>query len=231
MVTEEELKDMTPEQIAELQKRNCICCLISQGKVSSKIIYDDDKCVAVLEINPANPGHIILFPREHYIIMPQVPADLVGYLFTVAKHLSQACLRALKVEGANIFCSNGALAGQRVPHFMIEIIPRKEKDGLDVFNIKHNEIPESDLNETYKRLRKKVNEVFKLGEEVVEAEFEEKEEREIKEEGEGREVKKQEIKKEKIKGKKAKESRKKGKSKNGEEKEEVSLDDIAGLLK
>src|SRR3989338_7378965 len=226
MVTEEELKDMTPEQIAELQKRNCICCLISQGKVSSKIIYDDDKCVAVLEINPANPGHIILFPREHYIIMPQVPADLVGYLFTVAKHLSQACLRALKVEGVNIFCSNGALAGQRVHHFMIEIIPRKEKDGLDVFNIKHNEIPESDLNEIYNRLRKKVNEVFKLGEEVVEAEFEEKEEEEKKEKEEIEKEKVKKIKKEKIREKK-----KKGKSKSEEEKDEVSLDDIAGLLR
>src|SRR3989344_9077107 len=159
MVTEEELKDMTPEQITELQKRNCICCLISQGKVSSKTIYDDDKCVAVLEINPANPGHVLLFPREHYVIMPQLPEELIGHLFTVSKHISQACLKALKVEGINIFISNGAIAGQRVPHFMIEIIPRKEKDGLGVFNIKHNEISEIDLNEIYNRLRKKVNEV------------------------------------------------------------------------
>src|SRR3989338_1789968 len=174
MVTEEELKDMTPEQIAELQKRNCICCLISQGKVSSKVVYDDDKCVAVLEINPANPGHILIFPREHYIIMPQVPEEIIGYLFTVAKHLSQSSLKALKVEGVNIFCSNGALAGQRVPHFIIEIIPRKEKDGLDALNIRHNDISEEDLNEVYRRLKKKVNELFKIDEEIVEAEFKEK---------------------------------------------------------
>ena len=210
MVSEEELKDMTPEQIAELQKKNCICCLISQKKVSGKIIYDDDKCVAVLEINPANPGHVLLFPREHYIIMPQVPEELIGYLFTVAKHLSQACLKALKVEGVNIFTSNGAVAGQRVPHFMIEIIPRKEKDGLDIFNIKHSEISKSDMDEIYKRLKKKVNEIFKLADVEEEIEKEKKEE------------KKEENKEEKKK-KKAKKERKK--------KEEVGLDDIAELLK
>lgn len=207
MVSEEELKNMSPEQIAELQKRNCICCLISQGKVSAKIIYDDDKCVAVLEINPANPGHVLLFPREHYVIMPQVPEDIIGHLFTVAKHLSQACLKALKVEGVNIFCSNGALAGQRVPHFMIEIIPRKENDGLDVFSIKHNEMSKSDLDGVYNRLKKKINEVFKLKEEIVEAEFEEE-----KEEEKGKEVKKEKVKKKKNKA-------------------EVGLDDIADLLK
>lgn len=211
MPTEEELKDMTPEQIAELQKRNCICCLISQGRVSSRMIYDDEKCVAVLEINPANPGHILLFPKEHYIIMPQVPEELIGHLFTVVKHLSQACLKALKVEGVNIFCSNGALAGQRVPHFMIELIPRKEGDGLDVFNIRHNEISEKDLNEVYRRLKKKVNEIFKIEEEVVEAEFKE----EVEE--------KKETKKEKGK--------KQEKPKEKKSKPEVSLDEIAKLLK
>src|SRR3989344_3722486 len=124
MPTEDELKNMPPEQIAELQKQNCICCLISGKKVQAKVVYEDAQCVAVLEINPANPGHMLLFPREHYLIMPQVPEDVLRHLFQVSKHLSQAALRALQVERTNITVANGAAAGQRVPHFMVEIIPR-----------------------------------------------------------------------------------------------------------
>jgi len=69
--------DMSPEQIAELQKQNCIFCHIVSGKVSSKKIYEDEKCVALLDINPANPGHILLIPKEHYTLMALMPDDII----------------------------------------------------------------------------------------------------------------------------------------------------------
>lgn len=59
-LTEEDLRNMTPEQIKELQRKNCIFCHIIVGRVQSKKIYEDDKTVAILDINPANPGHILL---------------------------------------------------------------------------------------------------------------------------------------------------------------------------
>lgn len=177
MPTEEELRDMTPEQIAELQRRNCICCLISEKKVQAKVIYDDAQCVAVLEINPANPGHMLLFPREHYLIMPQVPEETLRHLFQVSKHLSQAALRSLQVEGTNILVANGAAAGQRVPHFMIEIIPRKDQDHLAMFALPKQEAKPAELEEARRRLRKRVNELFGVPE-AVEAEIvEEKQEK------------------------------------------------------
>ena len=125
---EEKIKNMSPEELREFQKQQCIFCQIIAGKVPAKKIYEDEKSVAVLDINPAAKGHILILPKEHYAIMPQVPDHESGHLFLVVKALSQILLRALKVSGTSIFIANGLAAGQKAQHFMIHLIPRKEGD-------------------------------------------------------------------------------------------------------
>ena len=172
MVSEEELKDMSPEQVAEMQKKDCIFCHIVEGKVQSKKIFEDDYVVALLDINPANPGHVLLIPKEHYSIMPLVPENTLGHMFMVAKAISSACLKALKVQGTNIFVANGAIAGQKAPHFMIHVIPRKEKDGLDpIFNLQRKQVNPADQEQVWVRLKTKINEVFGIKEEIDQKEL------------------------------------------------------------
>lgn len=127
---EKKLKSMSPEQIRELQKQQCIFCQIVSGKIPNKKIYEDEFCLAVLDINPATRGHLLLLPKEHYTIMPQIPRKELEHLFSVAKLLSRLLLRALHVSGTNIFLANGAAAGQRTQHFLIHLLPRKEGDHL-----------------------------------------------------------------------------------------------------
>jgi len=167
-ITEEQLRNMTPEQIQELQKQNCIFCHIISGKVNSRKIYEDDKVCAILDINPGNPGHILLLPKEHYSIMPQIPEPDVGYIFMVAKALSNTCLRALKCHGTNIFVANGVAAGQKAPHFMIHIIPRKDGDGLTSFSIPEKKLSEIEFDALYEKLKKAVDELLGVkGKEVI----------------------------------------------------------------
>ena len=127
---EEKLKKMSPEELKEFQKQQCIFCQIIAGKVPSKKVYEDAQCIAVLDIAPASKGHLLIMPKEHYAIMPQIPDKEIGHLFLVSKYLSQVMLRVLKVSGTNVFVANGAIAGQRAQHFMLHLIPRKEGDKL-----------------------------------------------------------------------------------------------------
>ncbi len=60
---QEKIKNMSPEELKEFQKQQCIFCQIISGKVASKKIYEDEKCIAILDINPANPGHLLLMPK------------------------------------------------------------------------------------------------------------------------------------------------------------------------
>lgn len=129
-VLQEKLKNMSPEQLLQLQKQQCIFCQIIAGKIPAKKLYEDEQCIAILDINPAAKGHMLLLPKEHYAIMPQVPPATIGYLFIIAKKLSQVQLRALKSGGTSVFLANGLAAGQKAQHFMLHLIPRKEGDGI-----------------------------------------------------------------------------------------------------
>lgn len=127
---EEKLKNMSPEELREFQKQNCIFCTIISGKIPSRKVYEDESCLAVLDIRPAAKGHILILPKEHYAILPQVPEKEIAHLFSVAKHLSQVALQSLRSDGTTLFIANGPVAGQQAQHVMLHLIPRKEGDGL-----------------------------------------------------------------------------------------------------
>jgi len=237
---QEKIKGMSPEELKEFQKKQCIFCQIISGKVQSKKVYEDEHVVAVLDINPANPGHMLIMPKEHYSIMPQIPDEEIGHLFLTAKALSNASLRALEVQGSNILVANGVAAGQKAQHFMLHLIPRKEGDGVD-FEVPQKTIPEQELQETAKLLadglgtkteEPKIPAVALMpNKNVVEAEFEEKPT--VKNE-EIEPIKKKTIdqitskQKKEIKSKKIKEQKKSTQKK--EKSEGVNLDDIARIL-
>ena len=128
---QEKIKQMSPEELKEFQKKQCIFCQIISGKVQSRKVYEDEKVVALLDINPANPGHVLLLTKEHYSIMPQIPDDEVAYVFMAAKSLSNSMLRSIDAQGTNIIVANGIAAGQRAQHFMVHVIPRKDNDGIN----------------------------------------------------------------------------------------------------
>jgi len=128
---QEKIKQMTPEELKEFQKKQCVFCQIVAGKIQAKKVYEDDKVVAILDINPVNPGHVLLLTKEHYSIMPQLPDDEVAHVFMAAKAISNSMLRSIDAQGTNIIVANGIAAGQRAQHFMAHIIPRKQNDGVN----------------------------------------------------------------------------------------------------
>lgn len=128
-----EAGSMSQPELEELQRKNCVFCHMAAGKVPARKVYEDDECVAVLDINPANQGHVLLMPKEHYTVMFQVPEDVLGRIFIIAKGLSQAGLKAFQSRGTTIFAANGAAAGQRAPHFMLHVIPRTTADSVGIY--------------------------------------------------------------------------------------------------
>lgn len=127
---QEKLKKMSPEELRQFQKQQCVFCQIVAGKIPAKRIYEDEFSIVILDINPAVRGHMLVIPKEHYAIMPQIPDKEIGHLYLVGKYLSQILLKAMKVTGTNVYVANGLAAGQKSQHFMLHVIPRKEGDGI-----------------------------------------------------------------------------------------------------
>ena len=110
----------------------CEFCSIIKGQEEAETLYEDEKVMAVLHLKPAHPGQIIVFTKEHYPILEQVPDPAVVHTFKIANKLSTALFETLNIQGTNIIAQNGTAAGQIIPHFSVNIIPRSENDGLNL---------------------------------------------------------------------------------------------------
>jgi histidine triad (HIT) family protein len=233
---QEKLKKMSPEELKEYQKQNCIFCQIISGKVPAKKIYDDDKIIGVLDINPASKGHVLLMPKEHYHIMPMVPKDVLGHMFIVAKKISNAALKGLKAKGTDIFIANGASAGQRSQHFMIHVIPRYEYEEIKQLNIPEKKISDSDFEKVKEKLGVKNIGVQKKVEVIKETKPEKKElikkyDKPQQKKEPVVETKKSDVKKETKKPEKVRELSKEEKANDKIDKsKKLDLDEIARLL-
>ena len=130
---QEFLGKLSEEQIEYLkgqQQQTCPFCSIIFGDIAAKQIYVDNKVMAVLDINPANVGHFIVFPREHVKTSFDMNQEDFMYLMNVTNILAKKMASMIKATGFNIIISNGTSAGQRSEHFLIHAIPRFEKDGI-----------------------------------------------------------------------------------------------------
>ncbi len=149
------MAELSPEQqqALEEQKAQCPFCKIVKGEIPSKKVFEDDKILAVLDINPATKGHILVMPKEHYPIMPLIPEDIFEYFFTKVKELSATVREGAVCPSTTIFIANGAAAGQQSNHFMIHIIPRDENDGLSKLEPVAVDIDKEKEQETYNMLK------------------------------------------------------------------------------
>ena len=110
----------------------CVICDILEGKVPAKKIYEDEDIMAFLDVNGATKGHTFIAPKKHYPIFEQVPDHIVAQIFEVSNKVSTALFESLNVQGTNVFVANGVTAGQSVAHFLINVIPRTEGDGVNL---------------------------------------------------------------------------------------------------
>jgi histidine triad (HIT) family protein len=107
---------------------DCIFCKIIEGVVPAAKIYEDEKCLAFLDINPVTSGHVLLIPKEHFVLMEETPDELVAYLYVKAKELMPKIKKAMNADYVSL-----SVVGTDVPHFHIHIIPRRFDDGLAHF--------------------------------------------------------------------------------------------------
>lgn len=107
---------------------DCIFCDIASKISEAKIIFENEKYIAFLDINPVNYGHTLVIPKTHYDNFLTVPAKELEELTKLTQYLAGAVKRGLNANGFNIISNNGTSAGQSVFHFHYHIIPRYDND-------------------------------------------------------------------------------------------------------
>jgi len=154
-MTNEQLSQEEIQKRMQMMKDNCIFCKIIKGEIPAKTVFEDDKCIAILDINPATIGHLLLIPKEHYMMMPMVPDEVLGHMSVVSKYLNDLLKKTFKAKDSSIFIANGAAAGQQSQHFMMHIIPRYDNDNLN-FDLKGTSLPEEELKNLQEKIKAKL---------------------------------------------------------------------------
>ncbi|MBS3162355.1 HIT domain-containing protein [Candidatus Woesearchaeota archaeon] len=150
------ISKLSPEEREQLVgKQQCPFCLMVEGKIPTRKVFEDDKVLAVLDINPANEGHTILFPKNHFDSLQEIPESITQNLFSVANKISKALIEANLCDSTNIIINNGASAGQTSPHILINIIPRNEKDKVSI-GWDHQKISDSKMDSALDLIKKKI---------------------------------------------------------------------------
>ncbi len=111
---------------------SCPFCRIIAGEERAEILYESERSVAFLDINPINFGHALVVSREHFTDFNELPEDVLMDIMEALKIVSRAVIDSVRPAGFNIFNNNGVAAGQSVFHFHFHVAPRYAGDGLKI---------------------------------------------------------------------------------------------------
>ena len=108
----------------------CIFCKIIAGKIPADFVYHDDKLVAIRDINPQAPTHVLLMPRRHISSVAELEAndkELMGQLILTAHQI--AGNEGLADRGYRLAINYGREGGQFVPHIHFHLVGGRQLTG------------------------------------------------------------------------------------------------------
>src|SRR5918998_1010931 len=112
-------------------EKDCIFCKLLTGESEVSLVYRDDVCAAFMDIQPVNPGHLLVVPNRHAAYLAELKEEEGARIFRVA-HCLAAALRqsGVRCEGVNLFLADGEAAMQEVFHVHLHVFPRYHGDGF-----------------------------------------------------------------------------------------------------
>lgn len=107
----------------------CIFCSILKGEAPASIVYEDEDCVAFMDLFPMRPGHVLVIPRQHATYLTELEPGLRAHLLEVCHWVIKAQKASgLPCDGNNLFLNDGPAANQHVPHVHFHVLPRRQGD-------------------------------------------------------------------------------------------------------
>lgn len=107
----------------------CVFCKIRDGQLPSMKVYEDERTLVIMDINPLTSGHCLVLTKAHAATLWESQVEDLQAAVATAQKMARALREALKPDGLNVLQANGAAAFQSVFHFHLHLIPRWTKDG------------------------------------------------------------------------------------------------------
>ena len=108
----------------------CIFCRIGKGVAPASIVYSDAQVLAFMDIQPVNPGHVLVVPKTHAVGLSDLDEETGGQMFKVAMRVAKGIRKSgVECDGINLLLSDGEAAFQEIFHVHLHVFPRFHGDG------------------------------------------------------------------------------------------------------
>ena len=98
-------------------KTDCLFCKIINREIESQLVYEDDEVIAIKDIHPQAPVHILLIPRKHIPGLTRLTEEnrsLIGHIYLVANQIAKD--QSVFQCGFRLVANSGPDAGQAINH-------------------------------------------------------------------------------------------------------------------
>src|SRR3977135_535945 len=107
-----------------MNETDCLFCKILAGTAAADVIYQDNRCVVIRDINPQAPTHLLVIPREHMESLDdasQKDESLLGHLLRISARVAYE--HGLSESGGyRTVINTGASAGQAGSHLHVPVL-------------------------------------------------------------------------------------------------------------
>ena len=110
---------------------DCLFCGIVEGSVPAFVVGSSEECVAFLDTRPVFKGHTLVVPRQHFVVLSDLPVGLLAPYFRFVQRIDAAVQSALGAGGSFVALNNRV--SQSVAHLHTHVVPRTKGDGLRGF--------------------------------------------------------------------------------------------------
>ncbi|HST38936.1 MAG TPA: HIT domain-containing protein [Conexibacter sp.] len=109
---------------------DCIFCKIVAGELPARIVRQDERTIAFMDIAPATYGHTLVIPRNHTRDLLEIEPEDLQAVAVAAQQVAARASERFGAAGINLINSCGSAAWQTVFHFHLHVIPRYSDDPL-----------------------------------------------------------------------------------------------------
>ena len=102
---------------------DCLFCRIAAGEVPATVVHEDDLVVAIRDVAPRAPTHILLLPRRHIASVTELTdadAPVIGRIFAIAADIARR--ENIADNGYRLVANVGRWGGQTIEHLHIHLM-------------------------------------------------------------------------------------------------------------
>jgi histidine triad (HIT) family protein len=106
---------------------DCLFCKIAAKNIPSKVVYEDEMLIAIEDINPSAPVHVLLIPKKHIASLHDTgdtDKSLLGHIQLIAAQIARE--QNIATDGYRLVNNCGAMGGQEVMHLHYHLLGGRE---------------------------------------------------------------------------------------------------------